>query len=602
MHCLSLLVYAFLVVFLCQQQVGYSWLWSSSSSSSKNDDFSKTPAISNGYVEFSMDTGSSQKGIEGMDKAKQRLASEDSCWRNAYQNLFAGCSEIMSDKEKQSRLAWSLADCFQKDSGRPRFPSCDRNGPMAYCVNKLENSARSEYLEFYMETNSLCHQLQADVFKLETNRLVTELHRSAKFTEEKLDNIEERSDKILENSNEIHNSLNVIDSRIDQVAQTSKEVEEQIDVVLNYSKIIFEQSKGIVASQSELQGGQMDMREKLEAGMSMLQESYKNLGQDIEKLRKEAIEIEREINEVSNTMSLKMENLQNKADDIGNVAGLSLDKQKLLLDGQSTALEGLDFLTKFQSQALEESRSTLQNLVEFGQKQQEELLERQEQLQRAHDHLVESSKHILEAQVAFESKQTSMFMALDRLFTLHNSILKESRTIKSFCFYFLGTIILYMLTSTKQTYRVRAVLYLGLCLTFLIESAIIRFGNDDLDQQTWIASKIMLARLIFLVIASAWILFSIFSYRDYEVLNHRMLQTLMDKVNTIEKCKVSEDEDTGSDISLSAWVDTELPEDEDNDPDYQIIKEYVAENSVSTTSSSRKYNLRPRSRLRSYAD
>ncbi|KAF5194856.1 Gamete expressed 1-like [Thalictrum thalictroides] len=107
---------------------------------------------------------------------------------------------------------------------------------------------------------------------------------------------------------------------------------------------------------------------------------------------------EKEINEVSNTMSLKMQNLQNKGDDIGNVAGLSLDRQKLLLDGQSTALEGLDFLTKFQSQAQEESRSALQNLVEFGQQQQEELLQRHEQLQHAHDHLVESSRHILEAQ------------------------------------------------------------------------------------------------------------------------------------------------------------------------------------------------------------
>ncbi|KAF5187035.1 Gamete expressed [Thalictrum thalictroides] len=158
MHRLSLLMYAFVVLFLCQQKITYSWPWSSSST--KNDDFSKTPAISNGYVEFSMETVSSQKGIEGMDKAKQRLASQDSCWRNAYQNLFAGCSEIMSDKEKQSRLAWSLADCFQKDSGRPRFPSCDKNAPMANCVNKLESSVRSEYVEFYMETNSIRHQIQ----------------------------------------------------------------------------------------------------------------------------------------------------------------------------------------------------------------------------------------------------------------------------------------------------------------------------------------------------------------------------------------------------------------------------------------------------------
>ena len=55
-------------------------------------------------------------------------------------------------------------------------------------------------------------------------------------------------------------------------------------------------------------------------------------------------------------MSTKIGNLQSKADDIGNIAGISLDKQQQLLDGQSTALKGLQILTKFQTEALEESR------------------------------------------------------------------------------------------------------------------------------------------------------------------------------------------------------------------------------------------------------
>lgn len=55
-------------------------------------------------------------------------------------------------------------------------------------------------------------------------------------------------------------------------------------------------------------------------------------------------------------MSTKMNSLQNKADDIGNVTEISLEKQKELLEGQSEALAGLQSLTKFQVQALEESR------------------------------------------------------------------------------------------------------------------------------------------------------------------------------------------------------------------------------------------------------
>ncbi|KAL5701863.1 hypothetical protein ACHQM5_027154 [Ranunculus cassubicifolius] len=589
----SLLLYTFLIVSLSLQNPTYTWGWLFSSSTSPNEDAPSSEISSDFVADFSLETVGSDKGKKLIDRAKERLVGTNSCWRNAYGNLFSGCSEIINDREKQSRFAWHLSDCFQKDSGSSPFPYCGKDDAMVKCMKKLNENARNVYLEFYLETNSICHQLQSDVFKRETERLVNDLKKSAQFTEVKLENIEKRSDSILENSKQIDNSLSSIDSRIDQVAQTSKEVEEQIDVVLNYSKIIFEQSKEIAASQSELQGGQVDMREKLETGMTMLQESYKNLGQDIEKLRNEAIEIEKEINAVSNRMSTKMQNLQDKADDIGNVAVLSLDKQKQLLDGQSTAIEGLDFLTKFQSQALEESRSSLESLAEFGKKQQEELLRRQEQLQLAHDHLVENSRNILQAQEAFESKQANMFMALEKLFVLHNSILRESRLIKSFCYYFFAIIILYMLTSTKQTYCVRARLYLGLCGLFIAELAIIRFC-DDLDQQTWIASKISMARLSFLVIASIQILFSIFTYRDYEVLNYRMLQTLMEKVNTIENYKqkfLSEEEDNGSDTSLSAWIDKDFSE--DNDSEF-IIKEEIAESSISTTSSSRKYNLRPR--------
>lgn len=76
----------------------------------------------------------------------------------------------------------------------------------------------------------------------------------------------------------------------------------------------------------------------------------------MEKLRKEAIEIEKEINEVGHVMSSKMQNLQNTADDIGHVTGLSLDKQKELVNGQTKALQELEFLTMLQSHALEESR------------------------------------------------------------------------------------------------------------------------------------------------------------------------------------------------------------------------------------------------------
>jgi len=55
-------------------------------------------------------------------------------------------------------------------------------------------------------------------------------------------------------------------------------------------------------------------------------------------------------------MSSQLDNLQTKADDIGNVVTLSLGQQKQLLDGQSLALEGRDSLTQSQVEAFEQSR------------------------------------------------------------------------------------------------------------------------------------------------------------------------------------------------------------------------------------------------------
>lgn len=77
------------------------------------------------------------------------------------------------------------------------------------------------------------------------------------------------------------------------------------------------------------------------------------------------------------------------------------------------------------------------------------------------------------------------------------------------------------------------------------------------------------------------------------MLNHQMLQTLVDKVNGMQRKELSWDMD--SDANWSSWVDFDLPEDVNSleDPDY-VIPEEVGENFITTTSTTRKYNLRHR--------
>lgn len=152
----------------------------------------------------------------------------------------------------------------------------------------------------------------------------------------------------------------------------------------------------------------------------------------------------------------------------------------------------------------------MKDLAEFGHKQQEELMKRQQQLEGAHDRLVANSMSILKAQEAFEEKQVNMFIALDKLFALHNALLFESRMIKAFFIYCISTLIVYILTSTKQTYTVRPKLYLGLFAAFALEFVIPRLLTNIMEQQLWIISLI---RLVFTLLTAGQLIHAIYTYK-----------------------------------------------------------------------------------------
>lgn len=79
--------------------------------------------------------------------------------------------------------------------------------------------------------------------------------------------------------------------------------------------------------------------------------------------------------------------------------------------------------------------------------------------------------------------------------------------------------------------------------------------------------------------------------RDYDVLNHHMLLMLMEKINGMQTPnKLTWDSDSDSDMNWSSWIDTELSEDIE-DLDYALPEE-TRVNSITTTSTAKKYNLR----------
>ncbi|KAL6657397.1 hypothetical protein ACP70R_005177 [Stipagrostis hirtigluma subsp. patula] len=610
------LLVAAIVVMVASCCATNAMAWSLFASSSKQ----AKPRLDGDTVvvaDFSIDGGArgdDPRGARLLENARRRIAAPATCWNEAYGRLFASCADIMADKELQARLAWHLSSCFQEDSGRPPLPPCDERSAMVHCRKRLTDSEGKVFLEFFLETGTLCHQLQAEAFKHSTERLVNDLSRTSKSAYEKLETIEERSDHLMQESEGLRRSLSSIAAQTDHLAAASKDAGARIGDVLERSAAISEQARDIASAQAALRIGQAEMRDAVAAGMARVQESYRSIGDGMDKLREGTVGVEKEVRAVGDAMATRMDGLQRTADDIGAVAGRSLENQMELLDGQAKAMRGLNDLHSFQAQALEESRDTIQKLAHFGRQQQEELLARQEQIRHAHDHLIQNSQSILEAQEEFRAKQANIFAALDKLYVLHNAILVESRFIKAFFYYCCVAFLIYMLTSAKQTFPIRGQLYFGLCVTIMLEVGVIKLGADDFSCQFWVLSKVLLLRSVFLAAAVVQILHSIFTFKDYDVLNHNLLQTLVEKVQAIEGNNAGGGNNmhddaysTGSDRTIGdySWIVEELQDDVDSkvDPDFRlpetvgrknrVTAEEIGENSV-TSSASRRYNLRPR--------
>ncbi|KAJ4875486.1 Protein GAMETE EXPRESSED 1 [Raphanus sativus] len=584
-----------LIIFLVSPIKCHSWGWFSSSSSSSGENTNPSPSSRSlkSNAEFSIEVFSDQKAVQVLEDAKNKLVGPNSCWQNAYGYLMSGCKGMVATEEQRKRFAWHLSDCFQKESGRPDFPACNDKQTMMSCLKKLDDHEHKIYLEFMLETNTICQQLQSHALKNEIERLVNDLKRSAQNTEEKLDILESKSDDILHSTSKIHESVGSIDVVVNNVAHKTNTIGTQMSGLSQQTRDIYQEQKSITESQLALKEGQEKMGEAMRVGMETFNDSVTDVKEGVDRLKNDTKQIGGKINLLGEKMTEKMTALENQTSIIGTMTNSTLDNQQKLLEGQSVAIDSIQSLNQFQSEALQESRSTLQRFAEFSQEQQEDLARRQEELQKVHDHLFENSKSMLAAQEAFEAKQASMFVALDKLFALHNAMLLESRVIKAFFIYFLSIFVIYMFTSTKQTYTIRPRLYIGLCVTLALEVSSLRYVNDA-EHRAWV---INLVRSLFAVLASAQLLHAAFTYRDYEVLNHNILLRLVDKVNSMQRKRdLLWDEDTDSEVDWNSWIDTDITDDDDSlgDPDYRIPEQIKDNVGFTSPVTKRLYNLRPR--------
>jgi len=197
---------------------------------------------------------------------------------------------------------------------------------------------------------------RSNAFKNEIERLVNELKNTAQYTEDKLDILESKSDALIQTSSMIHDSLGSLDVRVQNVASVTNTLETSVSGLSQQTVEISQEQKNIAESQLALRDGQVKMKETLKDGMDMFLDAYTNIQEGVDKLKSDTEQIEVEISVLGNNLSTKMIDLQSTTDDIGTKTRSSLVKQQKLLDGQTVALDGIQFLTRFQSEALQESR------------------------------------------------------------------------------------------------------------------------------------------------------------------------------------------------------------------------------------------------------
>ncbi|KAL2612105.1 hypothetical protein R1flu_023797 [Riccia fluitans] len=468
----------------------------------------KNPILS--IAKFDIDTSvvlgsQNPRGRQFVERSTSLMA-EHSCWQVAYASMFKSCKEILKDEDRKSRLALRLTDCFLKTSGRCGIKKCADTVPVNTCVKALDDHTHAIFLAFFIDAASMCHYLQSQEFKHETERLVNELKQSAHTVENKLGNMNEQLDK-------------------------------------QHSAVI-EHSESILEAQRRLQHEHAELQLSIEQGMQHLQEAANEAQRQLDFVSRIQKDIAHKQQLLADSLASELAELQEKSSrlgssmsnlhvSVGELTEKSLAGQAQLLEGQAEAMEGLTELQRSQVEAIEESRASMQELAAEAYNHQQEFKKWQSELDEMHRRLANGSTAMLKAQESFVLKQAAVFTTLEKLFTLHNDILLESRTFKTALVYFLGGIFVFFATTTRHTQNARLVLLVGLLMALGFEVTLIMKKAERVPEAArfvWLQYRIFWVRTGYGIFALGILLYSIFTFRDYDKLNYYMLKEIQENM------------------------------------------------------------------------
>ncbi|MCO5568779.1 hypothetical protein L7F22_022479 [Adiantum nelumboides] len=509
-----------LLICICASDA-WSGPWKcSKQSAAVGRDCPETAELRHGAV-FELESFGGPAEKEGLSKtflmkqahSKALTSPEATCWEKAYRKLLSSCSAILQDEEKKCRLAFEFTDCFLRMTGWPPPPLCPDSSLVRLCTEKFDIHTHKVYLAFFVETAAMCHHLQGEAFRKEARDVVNELKQTGYQVLNKVKEVKGLSDDIindaLQQSQLLTEKLTGIETLSQSLLAHEQHVQTQLKSVLDSVQAVYNVSDNLKTQQKDIQQLHEDM--------------HQTISSDMQELRKAALRTNQQLlNTLEGYRQLADQQVQLVDSVVNNVQQL-----------KDSALQSLNELKDSQTFTMQETRASFQDLTEGAQNAQASLYALRTKMDATNDMLLQSSRAILQAQETFVAKQGSMLSTLERIFSLYDSTLYESRALKMLIFYGMSLLFVHVLTSAKQTNNARAKLYSGLFISIVLELLIMKAYDTLLQNQQWMQVCSYWIRAIFGILTGTHILYCMATYRDLSLQNHELLLRLQRKLSDL---------------------------------------------------------------------
>src|SRR5690348_10354668 len=96
---------------------------------------------------------------------ESHLPTDQSCWRQALENLHSSCKDLKQDK--QSRLAFELTTCYTQMMGMGSY-RCGQDNDVQECAESFDSTVSDIFHKYIFNVLEICYFLQYKTWQEKT--------------------------------------------------------------------------------------------------------------------------------------------------------------------------------------------------------------------------------------------------------------------------------------------------------------------------------------------------------------------------------------------------------------------------------------------------